>query len=217
MDAPAGSDTLTAPDVKSPDVNANVTARPNRGEDSTGAASPRTDTVRHFSIFGLSFTASIVLGAALLLGVIPAIVAMTGTRGTPYIDNTSRAVAPVATVMAQPGRSPANPETSPSNPGGIHGTAEPPTMPRVEDQKLNKPPAVPAPRQASAPAVRNGMPGLQPRGANRWNPATSRTAADRMFEIPLIAVMVGAAGLVGIIVAISVSMHRRIDRRRWRS
>jgi hypothetical protein len=111
--------------------------------------------------------------------------------------------------MAQPGRSPANP-------GGIHRTAEPPTMPRVEDQKLNKPPAVPA-RQASAPAVRNGMPGLQPRGANRWNPATSRTAANRMFGIPLIAAMVGAAGLVGIIVAISVSMHRRIDRRRWRS
>jgi hypothetical protein len=89
MDAPAGSDILTAPDVKPPDVNANVTARPNRGEDTTGAASPRTDTVRHFSIFGLSFTASIVLGAALLLGVIPAIVALTRTRGTPDIENTT--------------------------------------------------------------------------------------------------------------------------------
>ena len=78
-ESPATSPGAIAPDVKAPDVNPN---------DPAVAASPRTDTDRNFSLFGLSAPAAIILG--LLLAATVAFWAMRRNRATTPIDHTNR-------------------------------------------------------------------------------------------------------------------------------
>jgi hypothetical protein len=77
-----------APEAKAPDakVDVDVKTGTDRGSsDSAGSASPRTE-VQRTGFFGLSPTAAIIVSVAVLLVVILAIVAMTNSRGTTYID-----------------------------------------------------------------------------------------------------------------------------------
>ena len=55
-----------------------------------GLASPRSESVTRTTFFGLSPTAAIIVSVAVLLVVILAIVAMTNSGGTTYIDKGDR-------------------------------------------------------------------------------------------------------------------------------
>jgi hypothetical protein len=84
-----------APDssaAKSPSTKADVDikARTDRSGDDAGAASPRTGDVHRTGFFGLSPTAAIIVSVAVLLVVILAIVAMSHSSGTTYIDTDRR-------------------------------------------------------------------------------------------------------------------------------
>jgi amino acid transporter len=85
--APAPADKAPAADApKPPDTKVDVDIKADRGaSDSAGSASPRTGAERT-GFFGLSPTAAIIVSVAVLLVVILAIVAMTNSRGTTYID-----------------------------------------------------------------------------------------------------------------------------------
>ena len=64
------------------------------------------------------------------------------------------AVAPVATAVAQPGGSPAAPQSAPANPAGAPGASDaPPTPPSGNDEKADNPPANAAPERASETAA----------------------------------------------------------------
>jgi hypothetical protein len=98
--SPQAAPQQKAPDVKAPDVNVTVPAPKapdtkvdvdiktgkDRTDDSAGAASPRTTGGERTGFFGLSPTAAIIVSVAVLLVVVLAIVAMTNSRGTTYID-----------------------------------------------------------------------------------------------------------------------------------
>jgi len=73
------------PAPKAPDAKIDVDVK-TRTDDSAGAASPRTGGVERTGFFGLSPTAAIIVSVAVLLVVILAIVAMTNSRGTTYVD-----------------------------------------------------------------------------------------------------------------------------------
>jgi hypothetical protein len=79
---------VTAPAPKAPDtkIDIDVKTSKDRTDDSAGAASPRTTGGERTGFFGLSPTAAIIVSVAVLLVVILAIVAMTNSRGTTYID-----------------------------------------------------------------------------------------------------------------------------------
>jgi len=89
-----------APDVniKTPDVNLKGDSKVDvnvRGSDPArdsggGSASPRTESVTRTTFFGLSPTAAIIVSVAVLLVVILAIVAMTNSGGTTYVDKSDR-------------------------------------------------------------------------------------------------------------------------------
>jgi hypothetical protein len=96
--APQAAPQEKAPDVniKGPDVNVNTPKAPDakvdvevkkdRSDDAAGSASPRTGGAERTGFFGLSPTAAIIVSVAVLLVVILAIVAMTNSRGTTYVD-----------------------------------------------------------------------------------------------------------------------------------
>ena len=71
---------------KAPDAKVDVDVKTDRSSDSAGSASPRTDGAARTGFFGLSPTAAIIVSVAVLLVVILAIVAMTNSRGTTYVD-----------------------------------------------------------------------------------------------------------------------------------
>lgn len=79
---------VTTPAPKAPDtkIDVDVKTSKDRTDDSAGAASPRTTGGERTGFFGLSPTAAIIVSVAVLLVVILAIVAMTNSRGTTYID-----------------------------------------------------------------------------------------------------------------------------------
>jgi hypothetical protein len=84
-----------APDVKAPDTNLKIdvqTRTETKGSDDSAAASPRTSDVQRTGFFGLSPAAAIIVSVAVLLVVVLAIVAMTNSGGTTYIDNHDRRV-----------------------------------------------------------------------------------------------------------------------------
>jgi hypothetical protein len=88
-----GDVNIKAPDVKvetpkAPDakVDVDVRTRTERSDDAAGSASPRTGGAERTGFFGLSPTAAIIVSVAVLLVVVLAIVAMTNSRGTTYID-----------------------------------------------------------------------------------------------------------------------------------
>jgi hypothetical protein len=84
--APSGNDAPKASDGSRGDVKVETQIRTDRGsDDAAGAASPRTEVTRT-SFFGLSPTAAIIVSVAVLLVVVLAIVAMTNSRGTTYIE-----------------------------------------------------------------------------------------------------------------------------------
>ena len=96
---PAPAATPSAPQNKAPDMNATTpkapdakldvdvkTNRDTSNDSSSPAASPRTDGAARTGFFGLSPTAAIIVSVAVLLVVILAIVAMTNSRGTTYVD-----------------------------------------------------------------------------------------------------------------------------------
>jgi hypothetical protein len=94
--APAPSAAPKAPDVsvKAPDAKVDIKTDSKTSTDvsrdtSVGAASPRTEVTRT-SFFGLSPTAAIIVSVAVLLVVILAIVAMTNSGSTTYIDKGDR-------------------------------------------------------------------------------------------------------------------------------
>ena len=66
-------------------VSGDAQIKADRSDDSAVAASPRTEATRT-SFFGLSPTAAVIVSVAVLLVVILAIVAMTNSRETTYID-----------------------------------------------------------------------------------------------------------------------------------
>jgi hypothetical protein len=92
----------SAPADKAPDVNINAPKPPDakvdvdvktgdrsaadRNGDAAGSASPRTTSGERTGFFGLSPTAAIIVSVAVLLVVILAIVAMTNSRSTTYVD-----------------------------------------------------------------------------------------------------------------------------------
>ena len=78
---------VDAPKADAPrDTKVDVDIKTDKGaSDSAGSASPRTGGERT-GFFGLSPTAAIIVSVAVLLVVILAIVAMTNSRGTTYID-----------------------------------------------------------------------------------------------------------------------------------
>jgi flagellar basal body-associated protein FliL len=84
--APAPAD--KAPAVKAPDtkVDVDIKTGKDRSDDAAGSASPRTGGAERTGFFGLSPTAAIIVSVAVLLVVVLAIVAMTNSRGTTYID-----------------------------------------------------------------------------------------------------------------------------------
>ena len=93
--APAAPSGSKAPDVsvKAPDAKVDIktdskteVSRDNAG----GSASPRTTETTRTSFFGLSPTAAIIVSVAVLLVVILAIVAMTNSGNTTYIDKGDR-------------------------------------------------------------------------------------------------------------------------------
>ncbi|MBM4440289.1 MAG: hypothetical protein FJ027_07705 [Candidatus Rokubacteria bacterium] len=78
----------TAPDAR---VGVDIKAGSDPARDSGGgSASPRTESVTRTTFFGLSPTAAIIVSVAVLLVVILAIVAMTNSRGTTYVDRSDR-------------------------------------------------------------------------------------------------------------------------------
>jgi hypothetical protein len=85
--APSAAPADKAPDAPKPsDTKVDVDIKSDRGAgDSAGSASPRTGGERT-GFFGLSPTAAIIVSVAVLLVVVLAIVAMTNSRGTTYID-----------------------------------------------------------------------------------------------------------------------------------
>jgi hypothetical protein len=82
----APADKTPNADVKAPDAKVGIDVNRNDG----GAASPRTDSVTRTTFFGLSPTAAIIVSVAVLLVVILAIVAMTNSGGTTYVDKGDR-------------------------------------------------------------------------------------------------------------------------------
>ena len=91
--APSQDAAPKAPEVKMPDTKVDVDIKAsteNKSDDA--AASPRTGDVQRTGFFGLSPTAAIIVSAAILLVVILAIVAMTNSGNTTYIDRTDRRV-----------------------------------------------------------------------------------------------------------------------------
>ena len=87
-DAPKpSSDTVKPPSGK---IDVDIKARTDKSDDSAGAASPRTGDAQRTGFFGLSPTAAIIVSVAVLLVVILAIVAMTHSSGTTYIDTDRR-------------------------------------------------------------------------------------------------------------------------------
>lgn len=90
----SGGDRTPDVNVKAPDARVGVDiksdAKTDVGRDSGGgSASPRTEVTRT-SFFGLSPTAAIIVSVAVLLVVILAIVAMTNSGSTTYIDKGDR-------------------------------------------------------------------------------------------------------------------------------
>ena len=90
--SPSAADKAPDVSVKAPDAKVDIktdskteVARDN----GAGAASPRTEATRT-SFFGLSPTAAIIVSVAVLLVVILAIVAMTNSGSTTYIDKGDR-------------------------------------------------------------------------------------------------------------------------------
>jgi hypothetical protein len=92
--APSGSDANAPKASDAPKAGEDAGARSSvdvnikadrRADDAAGSASPRTEVTRT-SFFGLSPTAAVIVSVAVLLVVILAIVAMTNSRGTTYID-----------------------------------------------------------------------------------------------------------------------------------
>ena len=82
---------IKGPDVnittpKAPDAKVEVEVKQDRSGDAAGSASPRTGAAERTGFFGLSPTAAIIVSVAVLLVVILAIVAMTNSRGTTYVD-----------------------------------------------------------------------------------------------------------------------------------
>ena len=65
-------------------------SRMDKSSDAVGSASPRTGDAQRTGFFGLSPTAAIIVSVAVLLVVILAIVAMTHSGGTTYIDTDRR-------------------------------------------------------------------------------------------------------------------------------
>ena len=91
--APSDSASKPSSDAVSPPsgkIDIDVKARADRTDDSAGAASPRTGDAQRTGFFGLSPTAAIIVSVAVLLVVILAIVAMTHSGGTTYIDTDRR-------------------------------------------------------------------------------------------------------------------------------
>ena len=95
--APQAAPQDKAPDVniKGPDVTVNTPKAPDAKveievkkdrSDEAGSASPRTGGAERTGFFGLSPTAAIIVSVAVLMVVILAIVAMTNSRGTTYVD-----------------------------------------------------------------------------------------------------------------------------------
>ena len=74
----------TPPADKAPDTKVEIDIKTDKRDDG-GSASPRTE-VQRTGFFGLSPTAAIIVSVAVLLVVILAIVAMTNSRETTYID-----------------------------------------------------------------------------------------------------------------------------------
>jgi hypothetical protein len=94
--APAAPSGAKTPDVsvKAPDAKVGVDIKSDSKTDVSrdtggGSASPRTEATRT-SFFGLSPTAAIIVSVAVLLVVILAIVAMTNSSNTTYIDKGDR-------------------------------------------------------------------------------------------------------------------------------
>lgn len=77
---------VTAPKAPDTKLDVDIKSSKDRSDDSAGAASPRTGGAERTGFFGLSPTAAIIVSVAVLLVVILAIVAMTNSRGTTYID-----------------------------------------------------------------------------------------------------------------------------------
>jgi hypothetical protein len=86
VNAPKPSDTASPPSGK---VEVDVKSRSDKSDDA-GAASPRTGDAQRTGFFGLSPTAAIIVSVAVLLVVILAIVAMTHSSGSTYIDTDRR-------------------------------------------------------------------------------------------------------------------------------
>ena len=72
------------------DVDVKVGKDADRSGDAAGSASPRMGEAQRTGFFGLSPTAAIIVSVAVLLVVILAIVAMTQSGGTTYIDTDRR-------------------------------------------------------------------------------------------------------------------------------
>jgi hypothetical protein len=83
--APDASVTMP-PAPKAPDVKMDVDVKTKTDDSAGGSASPRTGGAERTGFFGLSPTAAIIVSVAVLLVVILAIVAMTNSRGTTYVD-----------------------------------------------------------------------------------------------------------------------------------
>jgi hypothetical protein len=111
------------------------------------------------------------------------------------------AVAPVATAMAQPGGSPAAPQTAPANPSGMPGAdAAPPTPPAGGDARADDPPVQAMPeRPSETPAPRNeaatssAAPSDDTLGAS---PRTGDTDATRVVGRPMLAALLIAGALL---------------------
>ena len=89
---PAQDAAPRAPEVKAPDtkVDIDIKARTDSRSDDAGSASPRSGELQRTGFFGLSPAAAIIVSVAVLLVVVLAIVAMTQSGGTTYIDRTDR-------------------------------------------------------------------------------------------------------------------------------
>jgi hypothetical protein len=84
---PAQETAPKAPEAQAPNPKVNVDIRTDKSDrNDDAAASPRTTEVQRTGFFGLSPTAAIIVSVAVLLVVILAIVAMTNSRGTTYVD-----------------------------------------------------------------------------------------------------------------------------------
>jgi hypothetical protein len=81
-----GPDVKVETPAKAPDARVDVNVKTEKSDDAAGSASPRTGGAERTGFFGLSPTAAIIVSVAVLLVVVLAIVAMTNSRGTTYID-----------------------------------------------------------------------------------------------------------------------------------